>query len=113
MDLAMEVSPGPLDKETDSKYKAILDSTDGPRKGPAEISRKPSGVPPNALVGSQRPSAVPSPASKPMRPERTGTKRRYNDASFDGYTDTFDTEELASEDDGQGGGRGRKRPRKV
>lgn len=113
LEAAFAVGPAPLDKETDSKFKSLLSNDDAPKKGPAEMSRKSSGLLPNAPAGSQRPSAISSPALKPSRPERTGAKRRYNDTSFAGYIDTFDTEELDSEADGQGGGRMKKKQRKV
>lgn len=112
LEAAFAIGPAPLDKETDSKFKSLLSNDDGPKKGPAEISRKPSGLQPGAPVGSQRPSAISSPSLKPSRPERAGAKRRYNDTSFAGYTDTFDTEELDSEGDAQGG-RMKKKQRKV
>lgn len=113
LDRALAIGSGPLALQTESKFKSIIANDDGPRKGPAEFSRKPPAMHPSVPVGSQRPSAISSPSLKPARPERTGTKRRYNDASFAGYTDTFDNEEFDSEGDALGAGRLKKKQRKV
>ncbi|KAI6865351.1 hypothetical protein KC323_g4382 [Hortaea werneckii] len=80
-----------------------------------------------AGAGSLRASAPASPAAVGVggssRPERTGKKRRYDDASFDGYAQTFASSSaagggggagLTTDDEGfssSGGGGGSKRPR--
>jgi len=112
LDRALAIQPGPLAPQIESKFKSIIANDDGPRKGPAELSRKPPAVQPSLPMALQRPAVLTSPSLKPLRPERTGTKRRYNDASFAGYTDTFDNEELDSEGDALAG-RLKKKQRKV
>lgn len=115
LDMAFSgMGPGPVTGEIGEKCKALIGTEDGTKKAPAELSRKASGAPLTAV--SARPSAASSPALQPSRPrpERAGTKRRYDDSSFAGYGETFANADLEdSDDDGRGGPRVKKKVRKV
>ena len=86
---------GHMPKQEHKEWKDLL-SLDEPAKGtPAVLPTKPALLAQQALVRNApglatRASAPSSPRNGVGRPERTGKKRRYDDNSFDGYTQTFD-----------------------
>jgi hypothetical protein len=103
-DRAVQMAPGKLPAAEADKWRNLVATDDGVKsKAAAEIvAKKPVQPAPNA-----RSSAVPSPALKPSRPERSGTKRRYNETSFVGYGEGFADDDIADstggEDDGRSG----------
>ena len=106
LDRALQMGPGKLPAVEDAKWKNIIATEEAPKPKPAVEAKKPQ------LAG--RTSAAPSPLVKPARPERTGTKRRYNDSSYEGYEgyDDAAAESTGGEEERWGGGAKKKR-RKV
>lgn len=104
LDRAVQMAPGKLPAAEADKWRNLVATDDGVKsKAAAEIvGKKPVQPAPNA-----RSLAVPSPALKPSRPERSGTKRRYNETSFVGYGEGFADDDIADstggEDDGRSG----------
>jgi hypothetical protein len=96
------MAPGPLPTGDSNRYRAYL--------GTDEVSKSKVG-PDGAASRSIHPaSATPTPinsaaGSRASRPERSGSKRSYTDASFQGYSEGFTDDGYADspgEDDGQG-----------
>lgn len=118
LDRAVQMAPGKLRTDAENRWRGVIaaDDTTKPKPGPEVAIKKPMQ---NAIAQAQlpgRPSAAPSPALKPMRPERTGTKRRYNDASFKGYGEGYADDDIADSTAGEDDGRGnalKKKRRKV
>ncbi|KAI7287463.1 hypothetical protein KC345_g479 [Hortaea werneckii] len=106
------------------------DGSAGRNGNPHSVLSRASAAAGVGSAGGMRASAPASPAAAgaggSARPERTGKKRRYDDASFDGYAQTFASSSAAgggggaglntddegvSSSGGGGGGGGAKRPR--
>ncbi|OCL01521.1 Rox3-domain-containing protein, partial [Glonium stellatum] len=104
LDRAVQMAPGKLPAAEADKWRSLVATDDSVKsKAAVEITgKKPIQPTPNA-----RSSAVPSPALKPSRPERTGTKRRYNETSFVGYGEGFGDDEIADSTGGEDDGRSR------
>ncbi|KAF2189753.1 Rox3-domain-containing protein [Zopfia rhizophila CBS 207.26] len=96
---ALPMAPGPLPTVDTQQFKTYLATDDG-SKSKAGAEKK--GLQPSSTAQS---SAVPSPAPKPPRPERTGTKRRYNDSSFVGYSEGYADDDIAESTGGEDDGR--------
>ncbi|KAF2401105.1 Rox3-domain-containing protein [Trichodelitschia bisporula] len=110
LDAAMEMDRGPLPAQEMEKWRRIVGSDDVVKKA---VSVAPEPVR-KALTGRVG-SSVPSPglkAVRPDRPERTGTKRRYDDSSFKGYGEGYADDDLEGDDDGGVGGVRKKQRRK-
>jgi len=115
LDQALKLAPGKMSPEEDNKWKSLIGTDDAPKAKQGtdgaknlKVGQQPG--PPSKVVG--RSSAAPSPALKPARPERAGTKRRYNEASFKGYGEGYpddDVDLTGPEDDAKGGGMKKKR----
>ncbi|KAJ4296596.1 hypothetical protein N0V90_006643 [Kalmusia sp. IMI 367209] len=93
------MAPGPLPTQDSARYRAYL-ATDDPTK-----SKTPAEGTMHRAVQSA--SATPNPyaasaASRLSRPERTGAKRQYTDASFHGYGEGYEDfgESTGGEDNG-------------
>lgn len=110
LDRALQMGSGKLPPSEDAKWKGIIAQEEAPKPKPLVDAKK-------GAVGQVggRASPAPSPLIKPSRPERTGTKRRYDDASYEGYEgygDDAATESAGGEDERWSGGAKKKR-RKV
>lgn len=113
LDRALAMLPGRLPRDEDDKWRATL-ALDDPAANKPAIKPPPPLNPllhRPGLAGATglRASAPSSPRMSPGadRPDRAGKKRRYDDASFEGY-------EAWAEEDGystSGGGKGGKRRR--
>ncbi|KAF2198689.1 Rox3-domain-containing protein [Delitschia confertaspora ATCC 74209] len=96
-----KINPGPLPPKDAQHFRQYISNDDGIKsKVDADIAGR-KGM---QSLPSGRNSAVPSPALRASRPERQGSKRRYNDGSFVGYSEGFmdDAESTAGEDDRSG-----------
>ncbi|EON61353.1 hypothetical protein W97_00567 [Coniosporium apollinis CBS 100218] len=107
LDRALQMGSGKLPPSEDAKWKGIIAQEEAPKPKPLVDAKK-------GAVGQVggRASPAPSPLIKPSRPERTGTKRRYDDASYEGYEgygDDAATESAGGEDERWGGGAKKKR----
>jgi hypothetical protein len=103
LDRAVQMAPGKLPEADAEKWKGLI-GTEEPAPQvkvmtAVDASQKPGPLPSlTAAAASMRSASSPA-ASKLARPERTGTKRRYNDSSFKGYGDGFlDDEDVSDED---------------
>ena len=63
-------------------------------------------------AGNRSSAASPLPP-RPARPERAGTKRRYNNSSFEGYGEGYGDDDLGDSGDDDGRNGAKKRRRKV
>jgi hypothetical protein len=99
---AVQMAPGKLPDRESDKWKSLI-GTEEPQpqvKAKVGLDGRPKAGPVQtaAAAGSVRSASSPA-ASKLARPERTGTKRRYNDSSFKGYGEGFlDDEDISDED---------------
>jgi hypothetical protein len=101
------MAPGPLPNADAARYRTYIGTDD-------VVKPKPQDAP------SHRPtphtSAAPTPGSLAgrgvARPERSGSKRQYTDAAFqgygEGYNDEYNAESTGGEDNAQGGPKRRK-----
>ncbi|KAK5132932.1 hypothetical protein LTR08_008380 [Meristemomyces frigidus] len=92
---ATSLRPGQMPKQEHKEWKDLLSLDEPAKNTPAVLPTKPGLLAQQALARSApglaaRASAPSSPRSALGRPERAGKKRRYDDSSFDGYTQTFD-----------------------
>ncbi|KAI9691840.1 MAG: hypothetical protein M1822_007912 [Bathelium mastoideum] len=105
LDRALKMNPGKLPPDEADKWKGLLAVDEPLKTKAANTDARRSGVQPSA-----GPSSTSHPAkaafagtatspTEPARPQRTGKKRRYDDASFEGYAEGVD-------DDDSGGGAG-------
>jgi hypothetical protein len=101
-----------------NEWRSLIGTDDNSRGDKPDGAK--NGIKPHGSAQSPPGSAKPSGASTPNmgpkghRPERTGTKRRYNDGSFEGYGEGFGDDDLGdSADDGVRNGLGKKKRRKV
>lgn len=115
LERALQMNPGLLPRDEDEKWRATLaldepqiapQKAAPPTKPPAFAAAPMNGLLKPGLTTGMRSSAPASPAVRSPndnRPDRTGKKRRYDDASFEGYEATG-----WAEDDGYstGGGGG-------
>ena len=88
---------GQMPKQEHKEWKDLLSLDEPAKSTPAALPTKPGMLAQQALARSApglaaRASAPLSPRNGVVvgRPERAGKKRRYDDSSFDGYTQTFD-----------------------
>jgi hypothetical protein len=103
------IRPGPLPPHVVQKYRTYLATDEMAKSRGAAASAAPN-------RGVQAPSATPTPMNpnagqRASRPERSGAKRSYTDATFQGYGEGFQDDgytESAGDDDGQGGMKRRK-----
>ncbi|KAF4549491.1 Rox3 mediator complex subunit-like protein [Elsinoe fawcettii] len=91
---AVTMAVGRLPREEDDKWRATL-ALDEPAaaKAPAKTAQPPNGMlKPGLLNTGVRASAPASPMNRSAvdRPDRSGKKRRYDDASFEGYEGPWD-----------------------
>jgi Rox3 mediator complex subunit len=126
LDRAIQMAPGKLPEREAEKWKALIGTeepapqvkakatVDAKDTVDANAPQKPSPLPSSAAAASMRSASSPA-GAKLARPERTGTKRRYNDASFTGYGEGFLNEEDASDEDARSTTSGgiKKKRRKV
>ncbi|KAF2460985.1 mediator complex, subunit Med19 [Lineolata rhizophorae] len=123
LDKAVQMAPGRLPDSEQAKWRAVVGTDDSSKakatsgqQATAQNANKKLGKP--AATASNRPSAAPSPApAKALRPERTGTKRRYDESSFKGYGEGYADddplgESTGAEDEPRGAG-GAKKKRKT
>ncbi|KAF2222950.1 hypothetical protein BDZ85DRAFT_119841 [Elsinoe ampelina] len=110
---AVTLAVGRLPKEEDDKWRAAL-ALDEPvaAKAPVKTPQPPNGMlKPNLLNTGVRASAPASPMNRSAtdRPDRSGKKRRYDDASFEGYEGSWNEEGgyMSSDSRGQKGKRRR------
>ncbi|KAF1956129.1 Rox3-domain-containing protein [Byssothecium circinans] len=94
------IGPGELPHAENAKYRQYLGTDEAVKSKPT-----PAAVPQRiAPSGSGTPNAH-TPASRVVRPERTGSKRQYTDVSYqgygEGYTDDY-AESTGGEDNAQG-----------
>lgn len=90
------MGPGPLAAPEAQKWRTYLGTDDAVKgkttgEGPQRTMPTPSAVP----------TPVPAPPSRVARPERSGAKRSYMDASFQGYGESF-ADDGSDKDDAQG-----------
>ncbi|OCK86395.1 Rox3-domain-containing protein, partial [Lepidopterella palustris CBS 459.81] len=110
LDRALQMAPGGLPPDQAEKWRNLVATDDGVKsKAGVDVpGKKPLQSTPNT-----RSPATLSPAVKAVRPERAGTKRRYNDTSFVGYGEGFADDDVADstggEDDGRSGFKNKKR----
>jgi hypothetical protein len=98
------MGPGALPPSDASKYKAYIGTDDNLRpKAAAE-----------AQVRTPLPSSAPTPNAHalPRRPERSGSKRQYNEDSYQGYSEGYG-DDFATDSTGEDGSRGGFKRRKT
>ena len=110
---ALKLEPGPM-----PNFDASILALDVPSPTPTVAQTAASASRSQTQVnGAMRPTGTG--ANERPRPTRTGTKRRYDDHSFEGYGEGFVDDDLengyesGSGGEGRKGGPGRKRRRKV
>ncbi|KAF2267019.1 Rox3-domain-containing protein [Lojkania enalia] len=96
------MAPGPLPQAESQRYRAYLGTDEASKsKAGVEVLNPVRSVPTPTSTGSL------SQGSRVARPERTGSKRSYNESSFAGYgegfTDDYTGNSTGGEDDSQGG----------
>ncbi|KAF2739967.1 Rox3-domain-containing protein [Polyplosphaeria fusca] len=96
------MGPGALPPKDASLYKTYLGMDEVLK--PKVVGDGPPGRLPQSIAST--PLSAPQ-AARTVRPERTGSKRSYNEASFSGYgegfVDDYPGNSTGGEDDGQGG----------
>jgi len=101
------MAPGPLPNADAARYRTYIGTDDA-------VKPKPQDAPPHRPAPHT--SAAPTPGSSAgrggIRPERSGSKRQYTDAAFqgygEGYNDDYNAESTGGEDNAQGGIKRRK-----
>ena len=98
------MGPGALPPSDASKYKAYIGTDDTLRAKPAA----------DAQARTPIPSSAPTPSSHalPRRPERSGSKRQYNEDSYQGYSEGYG-DDFATDSTGEDGARGSFKRRKT
>ena len=98
------MGPGALPPSDASKYKAYIGTDDNLRPKTAA----------EAQVRTPLPSSAPTPNahSLPRRPERSGSKRQYNEDSYQGYSEGYG-DDFATDSTGEDGSRGGFKRRKT
>ncbi|KAJ4359045.1 hypothetical protein N0V95_002507 [Ascochyta clinopodiicola] len=101
------MGPGSLPPSDASKYKAYIGTDDTIRAKPV------SEAPPHR--GMPFPSSAPTPSSHPLprRPERSGSKRQYNEDSYQGYSEGYGDDFAADSTGGEDNARGNFKRRKT
>lgn len=92
------MSPGPLPNADAAKYRAYIGTDD-------TVKTKPQDAPPQRPFTSSAPTPTNGAQQQrgPHRPERTGSKRQYTDAAFQGYGEGYgDADSTGGEDNAQG-----------
>ncbi len=102
------MAPGPLPNSETAKYRAYIGTDDNvkpkPQDGPVQRAIPfPSAASTPGTTGTQR---------SPSRPERTGAKRHYTDAAFQGYGEGY-VDEYADSTGGEDNGQGNIKRRKL
>lgn len=92
------MAPGPLPPQESAKYRAYLATDDPTKAKPVESATQRAAPSASATPNPYAASA----ASRLNRPERSGAKRQYTDASFHGYGEGYDDfgESTGGEDNG-------------
>ncbi|KAF2632216.1 Rox3-domain-containing protein [Macroventuria anomochaeta] len=98
------MGPGALPPSDASKYKAYIGTDDTLRAKPAADTQ----------ARTPLPSSAPTPNSHalPRRPERSGSKRQYNEDSYQGYSEGYG-DDFATDSTGEDGARGSFKRRKT
>lgn len=98
------MGPGALPPSDASKYKAYIGTDDTLRAKPAADTQ----------ARTPLPSSAPTPSnhSLPRRPERSGSKRQYNEDSYQGYSEGYG-DDFATDSTGEDGARGGFKRRKT
>lgn len=101
------MGPGSLPPSEASKYKAYIGTDDAVRAKPAAEAP--------AHRGTPLPSSAPTPSSHPLprRPERSGSKRQYNEDSYQGYSEGYGDDFAADSTGGEDNARGNFKRRKT
>ena len=101
------MGPGPLPPSDASKYKAYIGTDDIIRTKPVADAA--------AHRGSPLPSSAPTPSSHTLlrRPERSGSKRQYNEDSYQGYSEGYGDDFAADSTGGEDNTRGNFKRRKT
>ena len=90
LDRALKMNPGKLPPDEADKWKSML-AVDEPVKAKAGVDpRKIGAQPPTSNAKATSSSAA---HAEPLRPQRAGRKRRYDDSSFEGYAEGVHDEE--------------------
>ncbi|KAI9727572.1 MAG: hypothetical protein M1828_006514 [Chrysothrix sp. TS-e1954] len=87
LDAALKIDPGRLPQDENDKWRSAIGIDEGLPKStvPSQGSKKPTE--PGATTQPGTPSSAAT--NNAVRPLRRGTKRRYNDDSFEGYGEGF------------------------
>ncbi|KAF3000111.1 hypothetical protein E8E13_003910 [Curvularia kusanoi] len=98
------MGPGPLPSSDASKIKAYIGTDDSLRPKPATETQ----------VRTPAPSSAPTPNAHalPRRPERSGSKRQYNEDSYQGYSEGYG-DDFGTDSTGEDGARGGYKRRKT
>ncbi|KAJ4408827.1 hypothetical protein N0V91_003083 [Didymella pomorum] len=98
------MGPGALPPSDASKLKAYIGTDDNIRTKPAADTQ----------ARTPLPSSAPTPSSHalPRRPERQGSKRQYNEDSYQGYSEGYG-DDFATDSTGEDGARGSFKRRKT
>ena len=98
------MGPGALPPSDASKYKAYIGTDDTLRPKPAADTQ----------ARTPLPSSAPTPSNHalPRRPERSGSKRQYNEDSYQGYSEGYG-DDFATDSTGEDGARGSFKRRKT
>lgn len=97
------MGPGALPPSETSKYKAYIGTDDTLRAKPAE---------PQARTPAPSSAPTPNAHALPRRPERSGSKRQYNEDSYQGYSEGYG-DDFATDSTGEDGARGSFKRRKT
>lgn len=103
----LHLEPGPLPSSEAARYKSYIGTDDTIKAKPStEIS---------AHRGTPLPSSAPTPTNHafPRRPERTGSKRQYNEDSYQGYSEGYGDDFAADSTGGEDNARGNFKRRKT
>ncbi|TKA69533.1 hypothetical protein B0A49_07067 [Cryomyces minteri] len=93
LDRAVRMAPGRLPPEESNKWKNVLGLDEGVLAKPIQALTKKTTQQPGQEVGQAQPvtrvAATASPRTEPTRPARQGTKRRYDESSYQGYAEGY------------------------
>lgn len=105
MTRALSMAPGRMPSSVADSYRALVSDDTRGKPGLAGLKKPAAGVV-RSTPQSTRPSAAPSPMSRPSRP---GKKRSYVEESFVGYGEGFGDDNTGDDDRGYA----KKKRRKV
>lgn len=113
LDKAVQLATGRLGADEDGKWQTYLAQNDDSAKAaPAQAAAGAAPSPNNA-----RNYAAGTPLGAPSRSRRSGAKRRYDDESFEGYSESFADDaagiKAGDEDDDTSSGMKKKQRRRV